>query len=167
MAVASFPRIMPSDRSFAALAVGVALFAGLLRGVQSQLPSLLIETLNVSASLAGLAVAVTVVAAFVLDPLALFAFGYLWGQRATVRSEYAHFAAVILAVSLVGYGLGHVLALSTVPDFQVLTTALSRAALGATALGFALRATLAAVAGGAIAEFRSGEPATAWPGRGD
>jgi hypothetical protein len=153
---------MSSDRPFAVAAVAVALLAGLLRGVQSQLPPLLADAgfalANVSLVVAGATIGL-----FVLDPLVLFAVGYGWGQRAAVRAEYATFAASVLVVALVGYGVAHVLVVSTVATVDPLSTAMSKTALGVAALGFALRATLAAVAGGAVAEFRSRDVrATRW-----
>lgn len=154
---------MPSERSFTAIAIAVALCAGLLAGARAHLPVVLVESLGITLSQAGLAFAATTIALFVLDPLLLFALGYGWGQRAAVRNQYATFAAAVLLVALVGYAAGQVATVSALTSGEPMATAMSRTALGVTALGFALRATLAAVAGGAVAEFRSSDVrSTSW-----
>lgn len=145
---------MPSDRPFAIAAVLVALFAGLLRGVHSQLPALLADA-GVVLTGVSLVTAAATITLFVLDPLALFVVGYAWGRHAAVRSAYATFAASVLVVALAGYVLANVAAVSAVAGVDPVPTAISKTTLGVAALGFALRATLAAVAGGAVAEFRT------------
>lgn len=158
---------MPSDRPFAVAAVAVALLAGLLRGVKPQLPAVLAES-GLALTEVSLVVAAATVVPFVLDPLVLFAVGYGWGRRAAVRSAYATFAASVLVVALVGYVVAHAAAISAVAGVEPLPTATSKTALGVAALGFALRATFAVLAGSAVAEFRTGRTsASAWPERSD
>lgn len=151
---------MPSDRPFAVAAVVVALLAGLLRGVRSQLPAVLAES-GLALTEVSLVVAAATILVFVLDPLVLFAAGYGWGQRAAVRSAYATFAASVLVVALVGYVVAHAATIAVVAGVEPVPTATSKTALGVAALGFALRATLAVVAGSAVAEFRHGSVSSA------
>ena len=150
---------MPSDRPFAIAAVVVALLAGLLHGVRSQLPALLADA-GIALTQVSIVAAAATIALFVLDPLLLVVVGYAWGQRAAVRSAYAMFAASVLVVALVGYVLAHVTTISIVAGIDPVPTAFSKTALGVAALGFALRATLASVAGGAVAEFRTSDVRT-------
>lgn len=139
------------------IATVVALLAGAATALQQSLPSVLIrlDLIELTSGSITIALFVAGVVGLALSPVGTFATGYVWGTRADVRSGYLTLAGLTGAAALVGF-----LAASVVM-FAVMLPTLDRLLLNllamvTSAMGL-LSIPLAALAGGAIAHFRTSE----------
>lgn len=150
--------MQPSIRMLPALLV--ALLAGSIQAAQLYLPRLAIRQGTPAAELSILVPAIGLLS-LAVSPFVAGLVGYLWGTWADVRNRWLPFVLGTIVAAFVGFlgtSLLLVLLISILagsPELETLTRQLPYSVLSGLGL---VSVGLVALAGGAIAEFRSSSP---------